>query len=179
MLSGVIRDLAGTERLSRLGGLLSRSPVLAVLFLVSALSLAGLPPSSGFWAKLGVIRAGFNAQAYLLTSIAVFVGLLTLLSMLKIWSEAFWKPAPEPPVDSPSIPADDPRQRSTQRRVFLLAPSVALVILSMAIGLFPQPLLATARRAANELLDQAAPGTSAAAIAPLSESGPPDAEVRP
>jgi len=179
MLSGVIQDLTGTERLSRLGGLLSRFPVLAVIFLVSALSLAGLPPSSGFWAKLGVIQAGFNAQAYVLTSIAVFVGLLTLLSMLKIWSEVFWKPAPEPPIKSPAIPADDTLGRGARRRVFLLAPSVALVVLSMAIGLFPQPLLATARRAANELLDRATPVASVAGNAPLSEFGRPDVEVHP
>ena len=179
LLSGTIREQTGTEELSRLGGLLDRSPMLAVLFLISALSLAGLPPSSGFWAKLGVIQAGFSAHAYLLTSVAIFVGLLTLLSMVKIWTEAFWKPAPEPQGTSPGRPVEHARQSGAKQHVFLLGPSVLLVVISMAIGLYPQPLLATARRAASELLDRAAYVKTVGVVAPPSQSGLPDAEESP
>ena len=42
-------------------------PWLAILFLIPALSLAGVPPLSGFWAKLAIIKAGFEAQQYTLT----------------------------------------------------------------------------------------------------------------
>jgi len=155
LLSGSIRTLTGTERLSRLGGLLNRAPAVAVLFLVSALSLAGLPPSSGFWAKLGVIRAGFSGEAYVLTSVALFVGLLTLLSMIKIWSEAFWKAAPQPEAGDAGAAEDGPPVPLRKPGACLLGPSIVLVLLSVAIGLYPQPLLATARRAADGLLDRA------------------------
>jgi multicomponent Na+:H+ antiporter subunit D len=55
----------------------------------------GLPAALGFWAKLVVIRAGFEAQAWPLVAVALFVGLLTLYSMTKIWLAAFWSPVPE------------------------------------------------------------------------------------
>jgi multicomponent Na+:H+ antiporter subunit D len=67
LIGGTVRALTGTERLDQLGGLLNRAPWLAILFLIPALSLAGLPPLSGFWAKLAIIKAGFEAQQYTLT----------------------------------------------------------------------------------------------------------------
>ncbi len=147
LVSGAIRAMTGTELLAGLGGLATRAPLTACIFLVSALSLAGLPPSSGFWAKLGIIQAGFEARAWLLTLTALGVGLLTLLSMLKIWNEVFWKPAP---ADGPVIAL------SPRRRMLLLSPAAALTVLSVLIGLYPAPLLKAARRAADGLLDRPA-----------------------
>ena len=40
---------AGSDNLDKIGGLLRRTPWLATLFLIAALSLAGLPPLSGFF----------------------------------------------------------------------------------------------------------------------------------
>ena len=147
LLSGTIRAFAGTEHLSRLGGLITAKPIIAALFLVSALSLAGLPPSSGFWAKLGILQAGFHAEAYVLTATALCVGLLTLLSMIKIWSEVFWKPAPEEQADAAHVAV-------SAASVLLLGPIALLVLLSVVIGLHPQPLLTVTDRASAELLDR-------------------------
>ena len=47
---------AGTDELDRMGGLARRAPWLAALFLVAALSLAGLPPLSGFFGKFVLFR---------------------------------------------------------------------------------------------------------------------------
>ena len=44
--------------LDRLGGLAKLSPVLAVLFFIPAMNLAGIPPFSGFLGKLGLLQAG-------------------------------------------------------------------------------------------------------------------------
>jgi multicomponent Na+:H+ antiporter subunit D len=137
--------------LDQLGGLLNRAPWLAILFLIPALSLAGLPPLSGFWAKLAIIKAGFEAQQYTLTVVALFAGLLTLVSMLKIWNEVFWKPAPDGENESdPGQQQEPPPQRLT----LLVAPSVVLAALTLAIGLYPQALLWVSQRAASELLDR-------------------------
>ena len=67
---------------------------IAALFLIPAASLAGIPPLSGFWAKLAVIRAAVAAEAWVVLAAALAAGMLTLLSMVKIWNEAFWKAAP-------------------------------------------------------------------------------------
>ena len=57
-----------------------------LLFAVPALSLAGVPPLSGFFAKLFLIRAGLEAEAFAAVAVALAVGLLTLFSMTKIWT---------------------------------------------------------------------------------------------
>jgi multicomponent Na+:H+ antiporter subunit D len=151
LIGGTVRALTGSEQLGQLGGLLNRAPWLAILFLIPALSLAGLPPLSGFWAKLAIIKAGFEAQQYTLTAVALFAGLLTLVSMLKIWNEAFWKPAPDGEFVSDNCGQQEPPPR---RLALLVAPSVVLAVLTLAIGLYPQALLTASHRAATELLDR-------------------------
>jgi len=158
LVAGVIRRMRGTEDLGALGGLSSASPWLAALFLIPAASLAGIPPLSGFWAKLGVIRAAIDADAWLAVGAALFAGLLTLLSMTKIWNEAFWK---DRPADVAPPPA---RGRLTA----MVVPVAVLAALTIAIGLAPQPLLTVADRAAAELLDAGA----YRAAAGLAEVGP-------
>ena len=61
-----------------------------MLFLLSAMALAGLPPLSGFFAKLLLVMAAIEAEAWVAGGLALFVGLLTLYSMTKIWSYGFW-----------------------------------------------------------------------------------------
>jgi multicomponent Na+:H+ antiporter subunit D len=143
LIAGVIRRYGGTEDLGPLGGLASRTPWLAALFLIPAASLAGIPPFSGFWAKLGIIRATIEAGAWLALAAALVAGLLTLLSMTKIWNEVFWKEAP----------VELPAGSKTRPPVVMLLPIVILAALTVAIGLAPQSLHAIADRIAAELLD--------------------------
>ncbi|TVR46190.1 MAG: Na+/H+ antiporter subunit D, partial [Planctomycetota bacterium] len=106
LAGGLASRLGGGEYLYKMGGVARVSPMLAALFLISALSLAGLPPLSGFVAKLGVVMAAIESGYYITVAAALGVGLLTLFSMMKIWYEAFWKDAPagyEPPPPPPPI----------------------------------------------------------------------------
>jgi len=91
-VAGAIERMWGTGSLKKLGGHYKNFPLLSALFMVSALALAGLPPLSGFVAKLLVLKAGFSVGAYWATGAAIGVSLLTLYSMIKIWIFAFWKP---------------------------------------------------------------------------------------
>ncbi len=141
LVSGAVGALRGTTRLEPLGGLATAAPQLAMLFFIAALSLAGLPPLSGFWAKLTVVQASFNAAQWPLAAAALGTGLLTLLSMMKIWNEVFWK---APPLE----PAEPPRALPATRR----GPIIGLVVLIVAVGLWPGPLLDLAGRAAEQLL---------------------------
>ncbi|HEY3474546.1 MAG TPA: Na+/H+ antiporter subunit D, partial [Anaerolineales bacterium] len=128
LVSGVVERLGRTQELKKLGGLYEAQPSLALLFLVPAMSLAGLPPLSGFFAKLSLVRAGLNAGHYLMVAIALAVGILTLFSMLKLWTEAFWKPAPASPVES----APGPRLNLRGEWLF---PIVSLATITVLIGL--------------------------------------------
>ncbi len=90
LVGGLIENHEGTSSLDRSGGLASRKPLIAALFAVPALSLAGLPPFSGFVAKFAVISAGIQADAVAIVAVALIAGALTLLSMTKIWLGVFW-----------------------------------------------------------------------------------------
>lgn len=95
-VGGIIARLAGSERLPAIGGLYASRPLLALLFAIPALSLAGIPPLSGFWAKLVLIMAALQEGFWLAAGCALLTGLFTILSMSKIWNEAFLKPHPQP-----------------------------------------------------------------------------------
>jgi len=121
-----------------------------VLFLIPALSLAGIPPFSGFWGKLLVIDASLQAEHYALAGIALAVGLLTLYSMIKIWLEAFWKPVPE---EGSAYGGAVPVTLSRLRFAVMLTPIVGLAAMTMTIGIWTEPFVALAGDAAAQLLD--------------------------
>jgi multicomponent Na+:H+ antiporter subunit D len=142
LVAGAIRRAGGSFSLAALGGLWRRDPWLGILFAVPALSLAGLPPLSGFWAKLFVVQSGFAAGWYVLAAIALGTGVLTLYSMLKIWIEAFWK---EPPEGTAIVVL------AGRERALLLGPVAALALVTLGIGLWAQPFAAYALAAGEQL----------------------------
>ncbi len=96
LIAGIVEREQGTGALSRSGGMLQRRPVVAALFAPLALSIAGIPPFGGFVPKLGLVQAGLEADQGGIIAVSLAVSLLTLFSMTKIWSAAFWgDPVPE------------------------------------------------------------------------------------
>jgi multicomponent Na+:H+ antiporter subunit D len=146
LVSGVASRLGNSYDLKELGGLYSKYPWLAALFLIPALSLAGMPPLSGFWAKLLLIKAGLEAGRYTIVGVALVVGLMTLYSMSKIWNEAFWKPAKA--GGSPRSPAISPASWA-----LTILPIAGLALTTLAIGLGAEILLDLAVGAADQLMD--------------------------
>jgi multicomponent Na+:H+ antiporter subunit D len=151
LVSGLVHRVRGSFELKRLGGLSRTHPGLAVLFLISALSLAGIPPSSGFFGKLALARAGLEMRQYALTATALVVGLLTLFSMTKIWAEAFWKPPPA--EESPSTASPRPPAPLRRGLLFQFVPSAALAALTLLMGLLAEPVFTLTSRAAEQLLN--------------------------
>ena len=92
-VAAAVERLGGTGRMYQLGGLARAYPVLAILFLIPALSLAGVPPFSGFWGKLAVLESALrmdNPAGYVMAGAALLGSLLTLYALFKIWQSAFW-----------------------------------------------------------------------------------------
>lgn len=144
LCAAVVRATHGTDRLSRLGGLASSNPLLALAFGIAALSLAGLPPFAGFLAKFLVLRAANEVGAWLMLTVAILVSLVTLLSMLKIWGAAFWGEAPR-----------TVRDRTVRPGATLLGPPLALGVCALLLGPLGGPLLQVADAAAAGLLEPA------------------------
>ncbi|MEB3735266.1 proton-conducting transporter membrane subunit [Halopseudomonas pachastrellae] len=97
-VGGVAARLTGSERLAGMGGLYACWPLLAIFFAIPALSLAGIPPLSGFWAKFVVLKASLEVGAWIAAVFVLLTGVFTLLSMSKIWNESFLKAHPQPAV---------------------------------------------------------------------------------
>lgn len=122
-IGGAAEQIYGTGDLKKMGGLAKREPLLATLWLLGILSLAGIPPLSGFFGKLALLQAGVVQQQYLITAVAAGVSILTFFSMLKIWNEVFWKKSYE---DISALP---------RVKLGLLLPGALLVLASVVMGL--------------------------------------------
>jgi multicomponent Na+:H+ antiporter subunit D len=148
LLAGTATQLGGARSLSRLAGLYRADPLLAALFLLAGFAAAGLPPFSGFWGKVFLVRASLLLDQPLLAGIALLAGLLTTIAIARIWALAFWR-------DQAS--SDTPAEPSTPAvgmvRIRRMAPAAVLVALLIAIGFWPRPLQSLAEASAGQLLD--------------------------
>lgn len=139
LVSGVMLRLRRTTDMDGLGALYRDQPVFAAFAMIPMFSLAGVPPLSGFLGKLAIVQGSFAAGAYWVGATVLGVGLLTLLSMARVWADAFWKPTRRGDASTPGTP--------------LLATIAALSVLSLAVTVAAEPLFALTSRAAEELLD--------------------------
>jgi multicomponent Na+:H+ antiporter subunit D len=144
LVAGVAQRYSGSYNLKEMGGLFKASPWLALMFAISAASLAGIPPLSGFFAKFSLVYAGFEARQYAITGVSLAVGLLTALSMSKIWNEAFWKPAPAELSPNPRVGGS------------LIAPIAAMAALTLLMGLAAGPFYRLCLDAAHQLQNPSA-----------------------
>ena len=141
LVSGVMLRLRRTTEVSGLGGLYRDQPLFAVLAMIPIFSLAGVPPLSGFLGKLAIVEGTFAAGAHWVGGLVLVVGLLTLLSMARAWSDSFWVPAGEAQdLASPGAP--------------LLAAIAALSLVTVAMTVAAEPLFELASRGAHQLLQR-------------------------
>ena len=139
LVAAAVVARTGSLALPDLRGLMRSAPAIGVLFLIGAATLAGLPPTSGFVAKLALLRAGIDAGAWLVVASMSAASLLTLVSMVKIHTAMRGEPSssddPGPSheravqVGTPAVP-----QRALRGALLgaggLLAAGVALSVLA-------------------------------------------------
>ena len=142
LVTAMVEDQTGSSDLADTRGVLHGSPVVALLFAIPALSLAGLPPLSGFFAKFALLRASIDLHDFFSATLIVVVGLLTFFSMLKIWRAIFWG-EPNPATMRPAQPT-------------LILTSGLMGLVTIALGLACGPFFNLAEQAAHGLLDPTA-----------------------
>jgi multicomponent Na+:H+ antiporter subunit D len=140
LLQGVTQKITGTAELKEMGGLLSPFPWLGWSFLVAGLSLAGVPPLSGFFSKFLLLSAAAQSERYWLLAAILGVGFFTLFSMLKIFIYVFW--GKEKTVPAPQF-----------NYLHLLPGALLLIALSVGMGLAAEPVIGLTARAAQQLMD--------------------------
>lgn len=128
LFAGATEQLTGTADLKQMGGLLHRYPLLGWGFFLGGISLAGVPPFSGFFAKFLMIDGAAALPNYWAIFFTLAVGFLTLFSMIKIFMHCYW--GAEKPL-RPDLPIDFPYRRT-------LWPALVLVAISLAMGIFAE-----------------------------------------
>ena len=142
--AGVTEKITGTNDLRQMGGLLHRYPLLGWGFFLGGISLAGVPPFSGFFAKMLMILGASEAENYLVMFFTLGVGFLTLFSMIKIFIFCYW--GEEKPVRQEVL------EPSFNYRPYVL-PCLFLVKVSILMGFGAEFVIHIIQRAATELLD--------------------------
>ena len=115
------------ENISDFKGLNKRNSWYAFIALVLMLSLAGIPPMIGFYAKLAVLQAVVNAGYIWLAVAAVLFSLIGAFYYLRIIKMMYFD---EPETDEPILPNNDVK-------ILLSANGFAV----LALGIFPQALM--------------------------------------
>ncbi|MBM3248998.1 MAG: NADH/ubiquinone/plastoquinone (complex I) [Candidatus Omnitrophica bacterium] len=127
--SGAVEYSTGVRQLDKLGGLSNQMPVTSNTCLVASLSIAGIPPLCGFWSKLIIIIAAFQANNIIGAIVCILVGMVTLASFLKVQKYAFMRKAEQ------AISSIKEAPFSMQLAMVVLA------VLCIAVGLFFIPFV--------------------------------------
>jgi NADH-quinone oxidoreductase subunit N len=116
------------ENLSDLKGLNERSPWFAAMLALLMFSLAGLPPTVGFYAKLSVLRAVVQVDMIWLAVVAVALSVIGLFYYLRVVRLMYFeKPQDQTPIEEPA-----------DMRMLLSVNSLA----TLALGIYPTALMA-------------------------------------
>ncbi|MDR9775323.1 Na+/H+ antiporter subunit D [Rhizobium hidalgonense] len=140
LTAGEIARRGGGFLLSALGGLYRQSGGFTALSLVLFLAACGLPPFSGFWPKVILVKASLDLDAWWLAAVILGGGFLTTIAFGRLFLLVYWRPAPAAGVPSPAV-----------WRTGL--PLAALTALVVGFGILPEQLLALSQSAAAGLAD--------------------------
>jgi NADH-quinone oxidoreductase subunit N len=128
---GVVERATGSDRMDAFLGLYKRNPLLAAVLLVLFLSLAGIPPLVGFWAKFNlfaaVLSVGAGPIAFSLVALAVALSAVSLYYYLQVLKRAFVMPVADPAGRVEKISVDPVTM------IVLVAIAAAVVVM----GCFP------------------------------------------
>jgi len=115
------------DNISDLAGLNQRSPWYAFIMMILMLSMAGVPPTVGFWAKLAVLNAVIDVNLVWMAIIAVFFSIIGIFYYLRVIKVMYFDDA----VDT--------QQLECGRDMHIALSTNGLAIL--ALGMYPAALM--------------------------------------
>lgn len=160
LVTGLIEYRTGSANIDRIGSMAKISPLVAVLFMIPALNLGGIPPFSGFIGKVGLIEGGVingTLLAWVMIAASIITSLLTLIVMMRIWTRVFWRPI-EDSEDPARRGTEEAKRAETGRKslrtdsIGLVMPTVVLVTLGVGLTVVAGPLFDFADAAANDMI---------------------------
>ncbi|MGE6782220.1 Na+/H+ antiporter subunit D [Ensifer adhaerens] len=146
LASGVAARLGDGFSLVSLAGLYRRHAGFAALSLMLAFAVSGLPPFSGFWPKVILVKAALDIGAWWLAAVLLLTGFLTTIVTGRFFLLAYWR----------DVASGEGGAASATISAAALLPVAALTVLALAIGLYPEPLLSVVQNAAAGLAEPSA-----------------------
>jgi multicomponent Na+:H+ antiporter subunit D len=116
-----------------------RGWLVGAAFFVGVISVAGIPPAVGFFGKLEVFQAAIGEDSVALVALLFVGGALSVVYLLQIYQHDYWRPG--------SVAT-----RGEASPAVLRALTFAVAVVVLALGLWPEPLLAASREAAEVLV---------------------------
>jgi NADH-quinone oxidoreductase subunit N len=133
-----VDNAEGSSDVSAYRGLIRRQPLMAVSMFIFFLALVGIPPTAGFIGKFAVFVSAVNAQLYGLAAIGVANGVISVVYYFGIVKEMFFLSDPDP----------QPMPVGTWLQTAL----VVSLVMTLVIGLYPEPFIQLANHAAEGIL---------------------------
>lgn len=141
LLAGTMIHLTGATKFDQMSGLIRNYPVLGWLFFITMLSLAGVPPLSGFIGKILLGQGAIESGSYILLALGFISSIFVLYSLLRIFMESFWG---ETMID---IEDEVPLRKG------LIIPCIILVVATFALGIGPEAISTYVTDAAHTLMN--------------------------
>lgn len=141
LLAGTMILLTRTNKLDEMSGLIRNYPTLGWLFFISMLSLAGIPPFSGFIGKVLIGQGTIESGSYVLLTLGFISSIFVLYSLLRVFMNAFW--------GETMIGEED----ETPLKKGLLTPLILLAFATLALGMGAEGISAYVIDAADTLMN--------------------------
>ncbi|MQW86708.1 Na+/H+ antiporter subunit D [Sinorhizobium saheli] len=142
--SGIAIRLGASTSIATLAGLYRRHAGFAALTLMLCFAVSGLPPFSGFWPKVMLVKAALDIGAWWLAAALLLTGFLTMIVTGRLFLLAYWREGADTAGETAPLSAAT------------LGPLAALALAALLIGLYPEPLLAAIQSAAAGLAEPSA-----------------------
>ncbi len=137
LAAGILKKMRSTTEMSEHGDMIQHSRMFTIFFFIGVISLGGIPPSSGFFMKFQLLKAGLDGAFYIPVVVAFTVSLITLFYLFQSWQKICLSKQKDLPQTLPSFK--------------LLAPVGVLAILSLALGLAASPISELTQAASQQL----------------------------
>ena len=112
--------------------------------LILFFAVSGLPPFSGLWPKVILVKASLDVGAWWLAGAVLLSGFLTTIAVGRVWVLSYWRPAPDAAAAGEEAGLDP---------VIDYAPLVMLTAIVVVLGVFPQQILELSQVGTEQLLN--------------------------
>lgn len=141
LLAGTMITVTARVKIDEMSGLIRNYPLFGWMFFIVMLSLAGVPPLSGFIGKVLVGQGAVETGSYILLTLAFVSSIFVLYSLLRVFLSCFW--------GETIISEED---KVPMKKGWII-PCAILTILTIVIGLGAEPLAVYVADAADTLLN--------------------------